>query len=76
MIKEESPRTTTWMASVSSRGEHEVFYVPECGWASRMLGYHEGIGPYFSLPEALNRVELLVGDCWWQPHRLESMVQR
>lgn len=64
------PQTATWwLAAVEGNGA-EVFYVPVCGWASTALDYHEGIGPYFSLPEALRRLEAQNGEAAWKPRRL------
>lgn len=50
----------------------ELFYVPSSGWASHALGFHEGIGPYFSLPEALRRAEKIVGDSAWRPSVIDQ----
>lgn len=46
----------------------EIFYVWERGWSSKALGYHAGVGPYFSLPEAIRRVEAKIGETAWRPH--------
>lgn len=48
----------------------EIFYMPGNGWASDRLDYREGVGPYFSLPEALRRAEQIVGDAVWKPFRV------
>lgn len=44
-----------------------IFYVAKAGWASTRLNYHEGVGPYFSLPEALRRAEQEIGEMAWRP---------
>jgi len=44
-----------------------ILYIPNCGWTSSELGWKIGIGPYFSLPEALKRMEQKLGQTAWVP---------
>jgi len=53
----------------------EVFYVPNAGWTSKSLGYVEGVGPYFSLPEALRRAEKQIGESAWRPADLHALTR-
>lgn len=70
-----SAGTTTWLAAVINDNAAEVFHVAGCGWASKALGFHEGVGPYFSLPEALRRIEHAQGESIWVPHRIHSRIE-
>lgn len=47
-----------------------ISYKERAGWYSDRLGYSEGVGPFFSLPEALRRAEKQIGEQAWLPSRL------
>jgi hypothetical protein len=52
-----------------------IFHVPSRGWASVALGFHDGVGPYFSLLDAIRRAELEMGaECIWQPSIVKQTI--
>lgn len=54
--------------------DFQLVWFPLRGWASEQLGYYEGIGPYFSLPEAIRRAEALIGEQPWIPMVVRAAV--